>query len=128
MTLKELNQYKSICEEITETNTSLSDNTVCSTVKGSDKVFPYISHSMSVGGIVPTQDNSKRIIKLRTLERKKRDIEIFIEEIDDSLTRRIFVMRFIKGYSWNKIAVKTRNAEAGVKMICYRYIKNQRKN
>lgn len=122
MTLKILKQYRSICAEIDETNIAIASKTVNDTVSGSDARFPYIAHTMSVGGLTYSDENQKLLIKLHSLEQKRDEIERFIEGIEDSLTRRIFTMRFIKGFSWNKISVKTGNSVSNVKMICYRYL------
>lgn len=52
-------------------------------------------------------------------------LERYIAEIEDSLTRQIFTLRFVGGLSWVQVAhsVGGGNTEASVKMICYRYIK-----
>lgn len=56
-------------------------------------------------------------------------LERYIAEIPDSLTRQIFTLRFINGLSWLQVAysIGGNNTEQGVKMICYRYIKNSNK-
>lgn len=56
-------------------------------------------------------------------------LERYIANIPDSLTRQIFQLRFIDGLSWLQVAysVGGNNTEQGVKMICYRYIKNSNK-
>lgn len=50
----------------------------------------------------------------------------YITEIDDSLTREIFILRFVNGLSWRQVAASVggNNTEASVKMICYRHIKD----
>lgn len=50
----------------------------------------------------------------------------YITEIDDSLTREIFIFRFVNGLSWRQVAASVggSNTEASVKMICYRHIKD----
>lgn len=40
---------------------------------------------------------------LRCIEERNR-LELFIQSINDSLLRQIFVLRYINGYSWTKIA------------------------
>lgn len=128
MTLKELKQYSSICSEILEIKTAINENTVHDTVRGSDSTFPYVTHAMSVSGVPEAQDNTRARARLRNLEIQKGNIERFIDGIEDSLTRRIFELRFLKGWSWVKIAIKTgNNTSSSVKMICYRYMKNEKK-
>lgn len=50
----------------------------------------------------------------------------YITDINDSLTREIFVFRFVNGLSWRQVAASVggNNTEASVKMICYRHIKD----
>ena len=56
-------------------------------------------------------------------------LERYISEIPDSLTRQIFTLRFISGLSWLQVAysIGGNNTEGGVKMICYRYINDEKK-
>lgn len=48
----------------------------------------------------------------------------YITEIDDSLTREIFIFRFVNGLSWRQVAASIggNNTEESVKKICYRYL------
>lgn len=125
MTKKDLAQYRSLCDEILELETSIKKNTEHSTVRGSDTEFPYLSHPMQVSGVQDTTDNQKTLIKVRKLKLKKQEIESFIENIEDSLTRRIFRLRFIEGMNWVKVAMQVggNNTADGVKKACYRYMK-----
>lgn len=69
----------------------------------------------------------KKIIdkKVNNSTTLQREIEEYIAEIPNSLTRRIFTMRFLKFYKWEVIAYKIGggNTKDSVKKICYRYIK-----
>lgn len=51
-------------------------------------------------------------------------LERYIADIPDSLLRQIFTLRFINGLSWAQVAshIGGNNTEAGVKMMCYRYL------
>lgn len=51
-------------------------------------------------------------------------LEGYIAEIPDSLTRQIFVLRFINGLSWRQVAysIGGGNTEDSVKKTCYRYL------
>lgn len=51
----------------------------------------------------------------------------YITEIDDSLTREIFIFRFVNGLSWRQVAASVggSNTEESVKKICYRYLDNK---
>lgn len=122
MILKDLKQYRSICAEIEELNMAITSKTVNNTVTGSDSCFPYTKHSMSVGGLTYTDENRRLLIKLHRLEWKRDEIEDYIESIEDSLTRRMFKMRFIQGCSWAQVAHRTNNTTDSARMKCIRYM------
>lgn len=56
-------------------------------------------------------------------------LERYIAGIPDSRTRMIMSFRFVDGLSWGKVAYKVGggNTASGVKMICYRHIKSEKK-
>ncbi|MCI8520596.1 MAG: hypothetical protein HFE51_10505 [Clostridia bacterium] len=109
MTKAELEQYRSIVAEIDEIRDRLNKNTVHGTVTGSDSEFPYVKHSITVGGVEQSDNSSRDMLLIQRLERQKREIECFIHNIPDSITRRIFTYRYIDGKvkpSWQWIAFK----------------------
>ena len=109
MTKEELEQYRSIVAEIDEIRDRLNSHTVHGTVTGSDSEFPYVQHVMPVGGVTETEDNQSDMILIRRLECQKENIEAFIHNIPDSVTRRIFTYRYMDGTvrpSWQWIAFK----------------------
>lgn len=59
---------------------------------------------------------------------ERRRLEKYISQIPDSLTRQIFTLRFIQGYSWRQVTQKIgwKNSEDNVRQICRRYIKQHR--
>lgn len=124
MTKKELGQYRNICAEIIELHATIKENTEHSTVRGSDGEFPYLSHPMKVSGVQDTEENTKTLQRIHNLEIKKRGIETFIESIEDSLTRRIFRLRFIDGMNWVQVSLKVGggNTPDGVRMIVNRHL------
>lgn len=124
MTKKELAQYRSICAEILELKKSINDNTMHDTVRGSDSEFPFLSHPMQVTGVRATEDNQKTLVAVRKLEMKKREIENFIDNIEDSLTRRIFRLRFIEGMNWKQISVQIGggNTDISLRQMMCRYL------
>ena len=127
MTVNELRQYRSICRELTEKNTELKAKTLHDSVKGSDSEFPYTQHSMAVSGLEDTYRNRELLKRINVLKQEKQRIEEYIYSINDSLTRRIFEYRYIKGdykLSWQRIAVIIGggNTADGVRMVHARYI------
>lgn len=132
MTKAELEQYRSIVAEIDEIRDRLNKHTVHGTVTGSDSEFPYVKHSISVGGVVETEDNQRDMLLIHRLEKQKREIEDFVHSIPDSITRRIFTYRYLDGRvkpSWQWIAFKIGggNSADAVRKIMSRYILKQRK-
>ena len=127
MTKKELAQYRSLCDEILDIETSIRKNTEHSTVRGSDAEFPYLSHPMQVSGLQDTTDNQNTLIRVRKLKLKKQEIENFIDNIEDSLTRRIFRLRFVEGKNWVQVAVRIGgdNTPDGVRMAVKRYLQKK---
>lgn len=109
MTKAELEQYRSIVAEIDEIRDRLNKNTVHGTVTGSDSEFPYVKHSITVGGVEESENSKRDMLLIQRLERQKKEIEYFIHNIPDSITRRIFTYRYIDGKvkpSWQWIAFK----------------------
>lgn len=97
MTKKELEQYRSVVAEIRETEEQIKENTVTDTVSGSDAEFPYTKHSMSVAGLEKNEYNNTLMARRNKLQRQRRKVERYVDGIEDSLTRRIFRMRYIEG-------------------------------
>ena len=109
MTKKELEQYRSVVAEIRETEERIKENTVTDTVSGSDAEFPYTKHAMSVAGLEKNEYNNMLVARRNKLQRQRRKVERYVDGIEDSLTRRIFRMRYIEGEvrpSWQWIAFK----------------------
>ena len=79
MKLGELNQYQSICKEITELNVTIKDKTVHGTVNGSDTAFPYIQHTIEVSGIEDANVSKTMLARIHKLEERKRNVELFVE-------------------------------------------------
>ena len=130
MTVKELKQYRSICREIAEKETEIKAYTVCGTVVGSSPDFPFVKHTITVGGVEHSEKNAETMAQIRRLNRQKRRIERFIRSISDSQTRRIFEIKYIKGDycpSWNAVAfaVGGGNTADGVRMRALRYLRQK---
>lgn len=130
MTLKELKQYRSICREIAEKETEIKEHTVCGTVVGSSPDFPFVKHTITVGGVEHSEKNAETMAQIQRLKRQKRRIERFVSSISDSMTRRIFELKYIKGDycpSWNAVALAVGggNTADGVRMRALRYLRKK---
>ena len=130
--IRELKAYRSICREISEKNIERKNNLVCGAVRGSDSEFPYVQHTITVEGLNATEANNKLLERIQKLEQQKKHTEDFVNQIEDSLTRRIFEYRYIKGDyrpSWTRVAmlIGGGNTADGVRMVHARYLKKLQK-
>lgn len=128
MTVKELKQYRSICREIDEKEVEMKEHTVRGTVVGSSPDFPFVKHTITVGGVEHSANCAETMSKIKSLRQQKLQIERFIGSISDSQTRRIFELRYIKGDycpSWNAVAMAIGggNTADGCRKIATRYLK-----
>lgn len=130
MTLKELSQLYWLKREIEENKRRLEElEAMASSPKAQNlDGMPHVpSHGDALARCVAEIVELKAIIaaKQRHCIFERRRLERYIAGIPDSLTRQIFTLRFVNGFSWVKIAFSLGggNTESSVKMICYRYIK-----
>ena len=63
--------------------------------------------------------------KIARCEREREKLEKYISDIPDSLTRQIFTLRFVRGYTWRQVANRCGgyNTPDGVKKRCQRYLR-----
>ncbi len=127
MNLSELNKHLDLIQKLQkaqELYQSISAKTL-----GASKI-DGMPHGSGVGDktgmlAIELADLSARIRYLKNeIENNMIPVEIFINTIDDDLTRLIFRLRYIHGYSWKEISslIGGKNTEEAVKMICYRYL------
>lgn len=109
MTIRELRQYRSIRIELDRLEREKKSRELSDTVIGSDRDFPYTQHKMSVSGLDSDGDNMRLLERIHNLRKQKKEIEDFIYGIEDSLTRQIFELMYIKGRykaTWNSVAAE----------------------
>ena len=108
-----LRQYNSIREEIKELRREIAkverqEKYATDKVTGSDNQFPYAKKHFTITGIVENKNliRKKEILidRLKKCEELKLQIEEFISNIPDSLTRRVFQYRYIDNLNWQQIA------------------------
>lgn len=112
MNPKILRQYRDLVKEIEELKNriseaqKLSSQVVKDSVSGSNPHFPYEKNIFTIEGIEQTNSRQQKILQKRIerCERLKLEIEEFIDTIEDSKTRRVFWLRYIRGCSWEKIS------------------------
>ena len=125
--IRKLKAYRSICREIAEKKVERKSRMLHSAVRGSDSEFPYIQHTISIDGLDVTEENDRLLERIRELEQQKKEVEDFVDQIEDSLTRRIFEYRYIQGdykpdWRWIAAKVKGGNTPDGVRKIQERYL------
>lgn len=134
MTLKELSQLYYLNREIEMDQQRLEELRAKASAPGSpnydgmpkspsyeNRLERYIAEIVDLEAIISA--------KITQCIYERNRLERYIADIPDSLTRQIFTLRFINGLSWLQVAysIGGNNTEQGVKMICYRYIKNSNK-
>lgn len=134
MTLKELSQLYYLNREIEMDQQRLEELREKASAPGSpnydgmpkspsyeNRLERYIAEIVDLEAIISA--------KITQCIHERNRLERYIADIPDSLTRQIFTLRFINGLSWLQVAysIGGNNTEQGVKMICYRYIKNSNK-
>lgn len=128
MTLKELSQLYYLNKEIEHDKQRLSELQSKAYVSSSPNLSGESGGGIGdrVGRYAAELSDIEAIIRAKQIQciHERNRLERYIADIPDSLTRQIFTLRFIDGLSWVRVAhgVGGGNTEAGVKMICYRYI------
>ena len=85
----------------------------------------YTPHSTRIDGFLPSGDTLSLLCEQARLEREQRAVEEFIKGIEDYQTRRMFVLKFIKGKTYLQIAMQVsggRITEDAVEKKIKRYI------
>ncbi len=131
MTLKELSQLYHLNREI-ENDRRRLEELEAKLASPSSPNLSGMPRSTTYGNKI--ESSVADIIDLRAIIAAKQQQCIYersrlmryITEIDDSLTREIFIFRFVNGLPWRQVAASVggNNTEASVKMICYRHIKD----
>lgn len=62
--------------------------------------------------------------RLERYQKELIEVEAFIDGIDNVLTQQVFILRFVKGYRWSKVAMEIGggNTEDSVRKVCSRYL------
>lgn len=83
----------------------------------------YTPHSTRIDGFLPNGDTLSLLCEQARLEREQRAVEEFIKGIEDRQMRKIFVLRFVKGFTWIQIGHKVGGTADGCRMAVKRYLK-----
>lgn len=103
-------------------------NVVKDTVRGSSSDYPYTEHPVTITGMpkrgrsyeTKEQRYDRRVMELNA---ELLQIEAYIDSLQDSQLRQIIHYRYVKGYSWAKVArmIGGKNTEDAVKKRVYRH-------
>lgn len=136
MTEKELKDYRKLCREVDDLRQRIGKEqsreipVVSGKVKGSMREFPYIETHIGVELYEPEamEASAERIrryqAKLLEAERKKLEIEQFVEEIPDPELRLIFRLRFLDGMKQAAIARKINLDQSRISRKIHDFLKN----
>lgn len=139
MTESELGQYKALRNELKDLNCRIeearhAETVTFGTVKGSRVYFPYTQKTYHVAGADPAEEAQRqeklsellmqREAQMDELVQKQREIENYINEIPDSITRVIFRMYFFDGLNQLEIGRKTGYDQGTVSRKIRSYIKS----
>lgn len=129
MEREELDQYRDLCREIKYLEDKIKKMPKeVSIVKGSSPHFPYLERRSRVEGPGKEEKAMRRVLyarRARCLEMKHR-IYQFIDSIEDSRTRLALELRYIEGWSWQRISMYMGSAhESYARKIHDRYFDNR---
>lgn len=130
VTRQQLEEYRSDKQEILELTYRVENRWKDETMIGSDVVFDYSKGYPMPQAIVGfdqaryerLQDRDVR--RKDKLEKKCKDTEDFIEEIEDGVTRRIFRMYFLDGRKQKDVAKAVHMDQSRVSRKIEEYLKN----
>lgn len=122
MTIDELKNYRSICAEIADIKKELAGHYAGDTVQSGSK-HPYSVHNVRIEGYKSDAETISLLTRLSVLERSRDQIQEYINSIDDFQTKKMFILRFVHGYSWLQVAHKIRgNTADSCRMRVIRYL------
>lgn len=133
MTLKLLNQYRDILNEIPDLKSRIKQKRKEVNghvmVMASLDVPPYTTHSVYVDNLDSLEDMRTTLAimqrRLRRITRQRKKIEEYINAIPDSLLRQIFQYMIYDGLSWEDVTIKIGggNSKKALQNKLYRYLK-----
>lgn len=120
MTIERLNRYRTICVELDEIKSELRELESIDAVQTASK-FPYSKHTVPVYGLPPGSDIKKLRQQEASLKFEKRNIENFVDSIEDKKVKLIIKLRYIKGLSWIQTGFKVGLSADACRMKIKRY-------
>lgn len=103
-----LAQYRDLKREIEHLEQRIQrlKTTVIDSVRASNAEFPYQEIHVTIEGEVSPKKELENILALRSRQCQAMALRIerFIADIEDSRIRQIFELRYIEGWTWEKIS------------------------
>lgn len=124
MTMSRLKAYRRNASAIEDIKAELSGKYVADSISVCTPPS-FTPHSTRIDGFLPSGDTLSLLCEQARLEREQRAVEEFIKGIEDYQTRRMFVLKFIKGKTYLQIAMQVnggRMSESCIKMRIQRYL------
>ena len=106
MTIQDLNNYTKRKQEIEDIEQELNANYYAADTVTTCTPPSYTPHSKRVEGYLPDGNTLSLLMRLSGLKERQRACEEYINGIEDYQTRKMFVLRFIKGLNWIQVAQK----------------------
>lgn len=107
LTKEQLKRYRALKFELADVNAQIRQGSMQDSVQGSMKEHPYIMRNHKVVG-VPDEDYDL-LVRKSDLKAEIKEIEEFVNGIEDGEIRAIISLRYIRGTrspSWQNIALK----------------------
>ena len=128
MTKERLESYISMKEEISELRDKLDhlaeDTTDCSIINDYRSGFPIPQAVVGVDQHSYWRNHKRYTEQIQDLERQCEEIEDYVDNISDSMTRRIFRMYYLEGIKQQKIAKRLHIDQSRISRKIYDFLKN----
>lgn len=94
MTVEKLKRYREWKSELEDISSKIDDVKVTDSTEGSQKDFPYILCNHKIEGVA--DEDSNLLVRKSTLKAQIKEIENFVNGIDDSIIRKAINLKFIE--------------------------------
>lgn len=125
MTIQDLNSYRKRQQEIEDIQLELNSNHYAADTVTTCTPPSYTQHSKRIEGYLPDGNTLTLLMRLSALRGQQRACEEYIQGIEDYLTQKMFVLKFLKGKTYLQVAMEVSNgkmSESCIKMRIKRYL------
>ena len=127
MTITDLNNYRKRQQEIEDIQQELDSKHYAADTVTTCTPPSYTQHSKRVEGYLPDGNTLTLLTRLSALRERQRGCEEYIGSIEDYQTRKMFVLKFLKGKTYLQVAMEISNgrmSESGIRMRIQRYLQD----